>query len=285
MNIDKAKLKDFLFAAIAGTIAAFNIKSFISAGGLVSAGFSGISLLTVRIGKTFFDLTIPYSMLYFTINIPVMIFVVKYIGKHFTLTSMVFVLFSSFMVDLIPEISITQDMLLIAVFGGIINGCANSLVLMANGCGGGMDFISIYFSIIKHMSVWNYSFLINTFIISISGLLFGWDSALYSIIYQFVSTQVIKMFDSRYKRTSFFIITEQADQIIQEVYQQLNHSVTILEGVGSYSHQTKKVLYTVVGEYEQTRLIHIVTKIDPKAFINMMTSSKIVGNFHEKQYS
>jgi len=214
-----------------------------------------------------------------------MIFVYKHIGKHFITTSMIYVLFSSFVVDFIPTFNITKDLLLIAVFGGIVNGCANSLVLNANGCGGGMDFITVYFGKIKHMSVWNYSFLFNVGIISISGLLFGWDSALYSIIYQFVSTQVIKMFDSRFKRISFFIITEKPEEVIEEIYIQLNHSVTILDGVGSYSHENKKVLYTVVGEYEQRRLVEIISRIDPKAFINIMSSKKVVGNFHEKQYS
>ena len=93
------------------------------------------------------------------------------------------------MADLFPDITITYDTLLIAIFGGIINGAAISLSLIAGASAGGTDFISIYFSEKRGIDAWNYIFMANVVILMTAGVLFGFDRALYSIIFQFCTTQ------------------------------------------------------------------------------------------------
>ncbi len=276
--------KDILLALLAAVITAINLNSFVNAGNLVPGGFSGLSLLIIRAADKFFGLTLNYSVLYMLFNIPPTILVFKCISKRFTLISLIYVGAVSLTVQFIPKFEITDDLLLISVFGGIVSGIGIALVMKGNGCGGGTDFISIYFARKKQRSVWNELFICNAVLLIISGLIFGWESALYSIIYQFVGTQIVKAFDNRYKRSSFIIISDKAQDIAHAVYEKYHHSVTIFDAVGGYTNTKKTVLYTIVGEYEVNRLIATILEIDPKAFINISSNQRLVGNFHEKPF-
>ena len=188
------------------------------------------------------------------------------------------------MVEIIPSFEITNDPLLVSVFGGIVSGAACSLVLRGNACCGGTDFISIYFAKQKQKSVWNEIFFVNVVMLIISGLLFTWESALYSIIFQFVNTQIVNTFDNRYKRSNFIIISDKAQEIAHTIYIKYHHSVTLFDAIGGYTNTKKTVLYTIVGEYEANSLISTILEIDPKAFITIDNNQRLVGNFHEKPF-
>ena len=121
-------------------------------------------------------------------------------------------------------------------------------------------------------------------ILTTAGILFGFDKALYSIIYQFVCTQVINFADSRYKRSSLIIISEKSEEICNAVYRDFHHTVTIWQGVGGYTSSNRRVLYTVCGQYETNALVTKILSIDPKAFVNVTQSQKVIGNFHEKPF-
>ena len=283
---DKGKyfLRDIFFAIAAGVLSAININTFVNAGNLVPGGFSGLSLLLVRIGAKFFDVNLNYSILYLLFNIPSTLLVFRYVSKRFTIISLFHIATVSLMVQVVPKFEITNDLLLISVFGGIISGLAGTLVLRGNGCAGGTDFISIYFAKKNQRSVWTEIFLVNCIMLAVSGVLFGWDSALYSIIYQFAGTQIVKMFDNRYKRTSFIIISDKAQEIAHAVYEKYHHSVTLFDAIGGFTNTERTVIYTVVGQYESSKLISTILEIDPKAFINISDNQRIVGNFHEKPF-
>ena len=112
-----------------------------------------------------------------------------------------------------PSLEVTSDPLLISVFGGIINGCAISLCLSASATSGGTDFIAIYFSEKKGVDTWNYVLAGNVAMLVVAGLLFGWEKSLYSIIFQFVSTQVLHALYKRYQKQTLLIITDHPDEV------------------------------------------------------------------------
>ena len=89
-------------------------------------------------------------------------------------------------------------------------------------------------------NLWNESLIVNATLLLISGLLFGWEASLYSIVFQFTGTQVVKATDNRFKRNAFIIITDCVDEICHDIHTKLNHSATILEGVGYASQKNKK---------------------------------------------
>lgn len=277
-------IKDIIISLLAAFIAAININTFINDGNIVPSGFSGIALLITRLADKYSFFCPSYSVLYIALNIPAVILVMKTVGKKFTIISLIDVVFTSIFVGILPKFHITNDFLLAAVFGGIINGFSNSLVLAADGSGGGIDFITIYAAKKYKKSFWNEAMLINATIIAIAALAFGLEAALYSIIYQFVCTQVINFADSRYKRSSLIIISEKSEEICNAVYRDFHHTVTIWQGVGGYTSSNRKVLYTVCGQYETNALVTKILSIDPKAFVNITQSQKVIGNFHEKPF-
>ena len=277
-------IRDILLALIGAVIAAININSFVNSGNLVPGGFSGMSLIIVRVASKYFNITLNYSILYFIFNIPAALLVFRHVSKRFTLLSILYIATVSTMVEIIPSFEITNDPLLVSVFGGIVSGAACSLVLRGNACCGGTDFISIYFAKQKQKSVWNEIFFVNVVMLIISGLLFTWESALYSIIFQFVNTQIVNTFDNRYKRSNFIIISDKAQEIAHTIYIKYHHSVTLFDAIGGYTNTKKTVLYTIVGEYEANSLISTILEIDPKAFITIDNNQRLVGNFHEKPF-
>jgi len=285
MKVSKKELvKEVIFAICAGFLGAIAIKVFTEAGNMIPAGFSGMALFIVRAFSKYFNTTISYGILYILLNIPACLLVYKTISKRFAIISLIEVGCASLFVEILPSLPITDDMLLIAVFGGIIGGASNSLIVMANACSGGMDFLTIYFAKKKHKSIWTQAFLVNACVLIGYGLCFGWKSALYSIIYQYVVTQVLNTFDKRYKRCTFMVISSAYEKINEEILKQFHHSATILDGYGAFTNEPKKLIYCIVGDYEKNQFAEMILKIDSKAFISISPTNQIIGNFHEMPY-
>ena len=263
-------------------IMAVNIKSFIRAGNLVPGGFNGITLLLQQIGRAFFDVEVPYTLINLLLNaIPVFISF-KFIGKKFTLYSCLMIILSSVLTDILPGYAVTQDTLLVCVFGGIINAFAISLCLKAGATSGGTDFIAIFFSEKFGIDTFNYIFIGNVVVILIAGRLFGWDEALYSIIFQYASTQMLHMLYKRYQKQTLFIITEKQEEVYEEIKNITNHDATLFKGIGCYRKQECNMLYSVVGSDEIHKVVTKIREIDGQAFINIMKTEQITGRFYKK---
>ena len=263
----KVEVKRYGCAVIAAVIFAVNIKTFVRAGGLYPGGFNGLTLLIQGIFREFAGMEIPYTLINVALNaIPVLIGL-KYIGIKFTLSSCVVIVLSSILTDLIPSQPITYDPLLISIFGGLINGFVVSLCLIGNTSSGGTDFIAIYFSEKNGQDIWNYILCGNAVILVAAGLLFGWDKALYSIIFQFTSTQMVQMLHQRYKKHTLFIITRHPDEVYEEISKLSHHSATRLDGTGCYSGDNTAMIYSVVSREEAKLLVKKVAEVDPQAFV------------------
>ncbi|MCI8609450.1 MAG: YitT family protein [Firmicutes bacterium] len=275
-------IKTLFLLTLAACIMAFNLKSFVNTGGLFPGGLSGLTLLILRTGEEFFHVSLPYSLIYLPLNLIPAYVGIRYIGKQFTFCTFYVVFLSSFLTDMIPAIPITYDTLLISIFGGIINGAAVSLSLIAGASGGGTDFISIYFSEKKGIDVWNYILLVNVVILTTAGILFGFDAALYSIIFQYCSTQVIQGLYKRYQKDTLLIITSQPSAVYGRIRALTHHDATQIEGVGLYESSERHILYSVVGRGEVDRVIRSILEIDPKAFVNVIKTEQINGRFYKR---
>lgn len=204
----------------------------------------------------------------------------RLVGKKFTLMSCVSLLTVSVLVDQLPVIPITGDILLISVFGGIINGLGTSLILNSNACGGGTDFIAMSLSAKYKVTTFNYMLIFSAVVILISGAIFGMDKALYSIIFQFCSTQVINTFYKKYKKKTLLIITDNPAAVSADLFELTNHSSTILKGFGSYSAQKKYLIYTVLSDRDVKKMKKQIREQYPDTFVNVINSSDVVGNFY-----
>ena len=271
-----------LVICIASLIMATNIKTFVQTGALVPGGATGLTILIQRSLETFFAVHIPYTVLNVLINgIPVYIGF-RYIGKKFTLYSCLMIMLTGILTDLIPSYALTYDVLLISIFGGIINGFCISLCLMVDATSGGTDFLSIYFSQKTGKDSFNLILGINVVIVSLGGLIFGWDIALYSIIYQYASTQVLHMLYKNYQQQTLFIVTNHAAEVCESISNISHHGATIMQGEGSYEGHARSVVYSVVSSYEASRVIAAIKAVDPSAFINAIKTESVQGRFYQK---
>lgn len=278
----KSFFHKFIFCTLAAGVFGFNLSSFIRAGNLIPGGFSGITVLVQQICRQFFDFELPFSAVYLPLSAIPVVIGFKFIGKKFTLWSLYVLVLSSVLTDVLPRITITYDVLLIAIFGGILAGIAGLLSLGAGASGGGTDFISIYFSEKKGIDAWNYILAGNVAIILCAGILFGFDKALYSIIYQFTTTQVLNAMYKRYQKDTLLIITDMPNAIYGKIKELTNHDATLIKGTGCYEGGEKNVLYSVVGRAEVEKVISEIKKLDEHAFINVINTSQINGNFFRR---
>ena len=274
--------KRLLIVCLASVLMAINIKSFVRTGGLYPGGATGLTILLQRIGLLLFQVEIPYTIVNVLLNAFPVYIGFRFIGKKFTLYSCLMILLTSVLTDIIPGVVITYDILLISVFGGIINGLVISMCLMMNATTGGTDFIAIYLSDKKGVDSFHIVLGLNVVILGIAGILFGWDKALYSIIFQYVSTQVLHMLYKKYQQQTLIIITNKAKEVCTAIFEVSHHGATVLEGKGSYEHQERKMVYSVVSSAEAKKVIHAVKEADNVAFVNAIRTEQLYGRFYQK---
>ncbi len=278
--LDDAKRTALIIAA--SFLMAMNIKSFVRAGDLLPGGFSGLTLLLQQIARHFGNLELSYSLINFSLNAVPVIISFKYIGKKFTGYSCLMIILTGIFTDVLSGFQMTNDILLVSVFGGILNAFSISLCLYANATSGGTDFIAIFFSEKYGIETWNYIFAGNCIILLIAGYLFGWEEALYSIIFQYTSTQVLHFLYKRYQKQTLLIITSKPDEIYQEIRENTNHDATLFKGIGCYKKQECNMLYSVVGRDEIKSVIKKTKEIDKNAFINTMNTQQLTGRFYQR---
>ena len=272
-----------LVVTVSSLIMAVNLKSFVQTGDLFPGGFTGITRLLQRSALEFWGVVIPFAPINLALNAVPAIISYKLVGKRFTLYSCLSIVLVSVFTDLMPSMPITQDILLICIFGGLVNGFAISLCLRVRITSGGTDFIAIALSERKNMDAWNYILCGNVVMLTVAGLLFGWDKALYSIIFQFTSTQVIRTMDPESKRATLFIVTgrESAGGVCAQI-QDTHHTATLVEGVGLYNGQPCVMIYSVVDNSQIRQLTRKVREADPKVFVNVVRTEQLHGNFYRR---
>ena len=281
----QTKWQETAFRLIAMVVASFifavNYKSFISAGDLFPGGFNGVTRLIQRSALEFAGRELPFSPINLVLNAIPAFVGYKFVGRHFTFYSCIVIVLTSLFTDMVPSMPITEDVLLICVFGGLLNGVGSALCLYARVCGGGTDFVAIALSERKNVDAWNYILACNGILLAIAGWLFGWDKALYSIIFQFTMTQVIRLLDPEGRRATVLIVTgrETAGGVCVQI-QDTHHTATLVEGVGLYNGSSCVLIYTVVAGSQVRQLTRKVRQADPHAFVNVIRTEKLTGNFY-----
>lgn len=257
----------------------FGLKWFIYPANILPAGFTGLSLLMQKLVYNSTGTMIPITVYNIAWNIIPAILSYKFVGKKFTIISFVILFLFNFIADAVPTINLTSDPFVASIFGGILCGFGASLWFRCGVSGGGTDFVAMTLSSKYHIQSFGIIMGFNIVLILIQGILFGWDFAFYSIIYQYVSTQAINLFYRHYEARTIFIITTKPDEVAAAMIQNTGHSSTRFNGVGSYSKNEKSMLYTVVTKPEVRQIIHIIKHCDKDAFINVMQSNEVQGNF------
>ena len=278
----KQDSRTILMVIIASVVMAVNINTFVMTGGLYPGGVTGLTLLIQRFGESFFGVHLPFAVVNILLNLIPIYIGFRYIGKKFTMYSCLMIGLTAFLIDVIPSHIVTEDILLISIFGGIINGIAVSLCLRSDTTAGGTDFIAIFLSQKKGIDAWNIILGFNIAQLAVAGLLFGWDKALYSIIFQYTSTQIIQMLYTRFQKKTLFIVTTKPQEVSSIIFEKSHHGATLLRGEGSYEGQERYIVYSVVSSDESKRVVRAVRSVDPQAFVNTFKTDELKGFFYQR---
>lgn len=261
---------------------ALNIKSFVRSANLFPGGFTGLAILIQHIAEKYFGVQVPFSPIIIVMNAVPAAISFRFIGKRFTLYSVLMIMLGSFLTDALPAIAITDDALLAAVFGGLVNAVAVSLCLHAGATSGGTDFVAIFISERRGVDAWNYVLLFNALILCAAGVMFGASRALYSILFQFTSTQMLGVLWKRYQKATLFVITNKADEVYTVIRDTTHHDATLFTGMGCYGGARRDMLYSVVGCDEIHTLTAHIKQVDADAFVNIVQSKGVLGRFYTR---
>ncbi|MCR4643974.1 MAG: YitT family protein [Oscillospiraceae bacterium] len=281
MKLTKKDLLTLLAVTVAAFVMALNTKTFVNTGGLYPGGVTGLTILIQRAADMMLHVSLPFTAVNLLLNAVPVYIGFRFIGRKFTLFSCVMIVLNSVFTDLIPDMFLTQDVLLISIFGGIINGLAIALCLNAGATSGGTDFISIFLSERRGIDSFNIILGYNAVILCIAGLVFGWDKALYSILFQYTCTAVLRSLYKKFQQSTLFIVTTHPTEVCSVIYSLTQHGATILEGEGSYEHCERNVVYSVVSAAQSKKVIRAVKQTDPEAFINEVKTEKLTGRFYQ----
>ncbi len=270
-------LIEMLFITIGSVIAAFAIEEFLVGCTILDGGVVGISIMLNTLLK------IPLGLLTFLLNIPFLIVGYRKIGKRFIIKSgYAMVVFSIFLQIFAPLKNVTEDYILAVSFGGVILGIGVGMVIKFGGCLDGTETVAILLNRKFKFPVGQTVLIFNIVIFSVAGIFFGFDRAMYSLLTYFITSKVLDIVENGMEQTkAAMIITNDAKEIAEQIYQKLGRTVTIMEGEGLVSGK-KVILYCVLTRFEVRELRSIISNIDSSAFIAISDVSEIIGRHIKK---
>ncbi|MGM0921875.1 MAG: YitT family protein [Bacillota bacterium] len=261
---------------------AVGLNLFMIPADVYASGFTGIAQLLSSVIKEYTPLYISTGVLLLLLNIPVAILGWKKVGKSFTLYSVLSVAATTVFLSIVPLYPLSEDILLNAVFGGVIVAIGVGITLKYGASTGGLDIVAMILSRMKDKPVGTYFFILNGIIIFTAGLLYGWEKALYTLVTLYASTRVIDAIHTRHEKLTAMIITKEADDLKKAIHAKMVRGITMVPAKGAFTNEQKDMLMIVITRYELYNLEKIIKEVDPKAFTNIIQTTGIFGFFRKE---
>ncbi|MBJ8326298.1 YitT family protein [Streptococcus pacificus] len=284
-SISREKYAEKISAAVlTGLLFSIAVNFFFQPGHVYSSGVTGLSQIISAVIFRTTGLRTSIAFFYYFLNVPLLILAWYRIGRKFTVFTFISVTLSSLFVHFMPQITLTTDPLINAIFGGLFMGVGIGLGFRANISSGGTDIVSVTIRKKTGREVGNISMIVNGFIMLFAGLLFGWQYALYSMITIFVSSRVTDAVYTKQRKMQAMIITSKPDKVVRMIHNKLHRGVTLInEAEGTYKHEKKSVLITIISRAEYNEFKTIMRKTDPTAFVSVSENVHIIGRFTEDE--
>ncbi|GAY77392.1 uncharacterized membrane protein Bsu2508 [Sporolactobacillus inulinus] len=273
-------LRAFLIA-VGVVFEAIALEAFLVPNKIIDGGVVGISIM---MGHIF---SLPIGIFLVIINLPFFIIGYKQMGKTFTITSACAVILLAFLTTVFSPIHrFTNDLLLAAVFGGIIMGIGVGLVIRNGGSSDGTEILAVLFNQKTPFSVGEVVLFLNIFILGSAGFVFGWNYAMYSLIAYFVAFKMIDITSEGLESSkAVWIISDLHEEIGDALNDRLGRGVTYLNGEGAYTGNDKNVIFTVISRLEEAKVKNIVDSIDKHAFLAISDIHDVKGGRFKKEAS
>ena len=285
-EIKEIKPINFIFLLAAGIINAFGVTLFLFPVKLYDSGVSGLSMLLDQVTPAYLNI----SFFLIVINFPIFIFGAKKQGINFTLYSLftigIYSLFSYLIMNVFPiDVSLVsplagEDLLLCAIFGGVISGVGSGLTIRFGGAIDGIDVLSVVFAKKIGISIGTFVMIFNLVLYIICGFVIGsFILPLYSIVTYFVGSKTVDFITDGFDRSKCaMIVTTKANEITDALKENFGSSGTIVNAVGGYTKENKQIVYFILNRFQMNKLKEIIREIDEKAFISFEEVSEISRN-------
>ena len=277
--IFKQWIAPLFFITVGAVIAAFALEEFLVPFTILDGGVVGISMIISQLSG------LPLGVLTIALNIPFMILGFKRLGIRFLVKAIyAMVVFSVFLGVFENMKAVTEQEILVVVFGGVLLGVGVGLILRHGGCLDGTEIVAMFLSKHTEFSVGQIVLFFNIVIYGVAGFLFGPDRALYSLLTYFITSKIIDLVENGMEQgKSVMIITDHGKDIADAIYTQLGRTCTQMEGKGMVSNGKKTVLYCVITRVEVPAIKKIINDADVSAFMTISDVSEIVGNHIKKK--
>lgn len=271
------RLKNFILLFVAGTINAIGVTMFIAPVNLYDSGISGTSILLSQITPAYLTLSVFLLIL----NIPLFLFGFKRQGTVFTVysifTVLVYSLASFLITDVFPvDVSIAsplagQDLLLCALFGGMISGVGSGMTIRYGGAIDGIEVMAVIFAKKLNLTVGSFVMIYNVILYVICGLVHhDWILPLYSIVTYMAGLKTVDYVVEGFDRSKeVMIVTDSPDEISKALMEAFGCGTTKISAKGGYSNSEKTMIYFVVNRFQISKMRSIIHMIDPKAFVTI----------------
>lgn len=276
-TIKSIPLINIFMLTVAGIINAFGITVFLSPVKLYDSGISGTAMLLSQITPDWLSLSVFLILL----NIPMFLYGLKKQGRGFTVcaiyTVIVYSVTAWLITDILPvDVSIASplagtDLLLCALFGGVISGSGSGLAIRFGGAMDGIEVMAVIFAKKLGLSVGSFVMIYNIVLYVICGFVINsWILPLYSIVTYYAALKTVDFIvDGLERSKAAFIVTAQSDKICHALQEEFRCGMTVIDAKGGYSGSDRKVVYFVVNRFQVMKMKDIVQKIDPMAYITL----------------
>ncbi|UUZ97130.1 YitT family protein [Paenibacillus sp. P25] len=239
----------------------------------MSGGISGISMMVGYFTRW------NISLLFFAFNLPLLIWGLLSVGKKFVFLSVISVIFTTWFMEVFPRFSVTNDLIMSSVTGGVLVGLGTGISLRAGGSTGGFDIIGSILTRKRDFPLGTVMFALNGLVILALGYFKkNWDLALYSMLCIYITGKIIDTIHIRHLKVTVFIVTKKKDLLVQKM-KRLQRGITVIDTSGAYTGESHHMLMTVTTRYELSELQHLIRQWDPQAFVNVTETVGVMGLF------
>lgn len=265
----------YLASFVGCLLVAIGMNAFFIPFQLLSSGLSGVAIMA------YFLANVPVGVGLFVLNIPIMLACYKFMGREYTILSIVGTIMLSVLVDATTFLSswhLMRNDILSAITGGVVQGVGFGIIYKYNGNSGGLDVIGAIVKKYYSLEMGTVTMVLNLIILLAAAYLFSLERAVLTSVAIYISAFITnKVVIGLKQRKNIIIISNRAELIAQVLMRYVGHGATYLHGQGAYTMQDKRIIYAVIKLTEVAKVKEIVNKLDPSAFMIISDASEVVG--------
>lgn len=288
--MNKLSVKSFILLTLAGAVNAFGVTFFLAPVKLYDSGVSGTSMLLSQITPEWMSL----SLFLLILNIPLFLYGLKRQGKEFTIyavyTVTMYSLFAYLITDVFPiDVSAASplaesDLLLCALFGGLISGAGSGLAIRFGGAMDGIEVLAVIFAKRLGVTVGTFVMTYNVVLYVVCGLILqSWILPLYSIVAYMAALKTVDFIVEGFDRSkAAMIITSNPNEVAQRLSEEFGCGMTLIDAKGFYSSSKMTAIYFIVNRFQVGKMKSIVHEYDPKAYITISEIANVFSSNADK---